>query len=265
MRWLPLTLPLFLVGCGERPMSLAEQQEAVRLSVETARMDAATDDVVHVTTSFTLGQAASEAAQELRDWWESQASCASLTLEDSTLTVDFGTSGECTWNGRSWTGTATVTITHSDEDDAVVRHQWEDLSNGIGVLNGEATVTWSSDVGSRRVRTDASWRGQRTLQVTSDRRIERLQPGGPPGSGIVIEGSREWTIDGSEPWTMEINNVEIRPQDPAPQAGSYVITSPSERDLTLSFQRLDENTVRITAEGRRVRVWEVTRDGIEEV
>lgn len=258
--------PVALVACEPPPMTASEQVEAVNLTVETARMDAATNDIIEVTTTFTLGQAAADAAEELRAFWASQAECATVTAEAGVLTVDFGTTEGCTWNGRSWTGQARVEVVSAGEGEAVIEHTWTDLSNGVGTVNGGATVTWSAAEASRRVEVDATWDGpEHTLDVSSDRTIARIEPGGPIGSGIVIDGTREWTLDGTATWTQTIDGLEMRAADPAPQAGFIEIINPNSRMLRLSFERVDEDTIAITAEARRTRTWHVTAAGVEEV
>jgi len=262
---LAIAAPLTLSACEPPPMTASEQVEAVQLSVETARMDAATNDIIEVTTDFTLGQAAEDAAAELRAFWESQAPCATVTVEAGVLTVDFGTSEGCTWNGKTWTGQSRIEIVSAGEGEAVVEHSWTALSNGVGVLDGGATVTWSAAEASRRVQVEATWEGpEHTLDVESDRTIARIEPGGPVGSGIVIDGWRTWTLDGTASWEQTIDGVEMRAQDPAPQAGSYTLVNPMSRQLVLSFERVDEDTIRVTAQARRTRTWLITASGVSE-
>lgn len=259
-----LAAPLTLTGCEPPPMTASEQVEAVGLAVETARMDAATDDIIEITTSFTLGQALEDAAEELRAFWESQAPCATVTRELGVVTVDFGTSDGCTWNGRSWTGQASLELVSVEAGEARLSHTWTNLSNGVGSLDGGADVVWSATDASRTVSVDAIWTGpDHTLEVSSDRTIARLDPGGPIGTGIVIDGVRDWTLDG-QTWTQTIDGVEMRAQDPAPQAGSYELVNPMGRMLRLSFERVDEDTIRVTTEARRTRSWLVTATGVEE-
>jgi len=45
-----------------------------------------------------------------------------------------------------------------------------------------------------------------------------------------------------------INGVELRWVDPVPQAGSYVLTTPADRSLTMSFARIDATTIKVTIE-----------------
>jgi hypothetical protein len=256
---------LALAACSQ-PMTAEEQVETVDIQAETARMDAATDDIVEVSTSFTLGDAVEAAAEKLRAFWASQAPCATVTREAGAITVDFGTTAGCTWNSRSWTGTLIVAIDRSEPGEAVVTHTWDGLSNGIGTLDGTASVTWSSAEGSRNVVIDATWVGpEHTLDVTSDRTWTRLVPGGGPGSGVKMSGERTWTVDGAATWTQDIDGLEMRAIDPAPQAGSVVWTSPAGRTLTLTFTRIDDDTIEITAEARRTRTWRVTASGTTEV
>ena len=230
-----LAAPLTLAACEPPPMTASEQVEAVQLSVETARMDAATGDVIEISTHFTLGQAAADAVDELKAFWESQAPCATVTKEAGAVTVDFGTTDGCSWNGNTWTGQTRVELVAVGEGEAVVEHTWTDLSNSIGTVNGGATVTWSAAEASRRVEVDATWEGpDHTLDVSSDRTIALIEPG-VLGSGIVIDGSRTWTVDGTATWEQTIDGVEMRAIDPAPQAGSYTLVNPMSRTETGSL------------------------------
>jgi hypothetical protein len=43
-----------------------------------------------------------------------------------------------------------------------------------------------------------------------------------------------------------VNDVEVRWKDPVPQAGSFTLTSPKGRTLTLSFERVDADSIRVT-------------------
>lgn len=260
-----LSAPLALAACEPAPMTTAEQVEAVGMSVETARMDGATDGIIEISTSFTLGDGAQAAAESLRDIWASQAECATVSLDGATVTVEFGTTSGCTWNGRSWTGTAAVGIVAAGEGEVVVEHTWTDLSNGVGTVNGGATVTWSANEGSRTVDVDAEWVGpDHTIDVSASRSIRLLDPSDGLSGGLVIDGSRTWTVDGSSTWEQTIDSVEMRPIDPAPQAGSYTLVNPAGRQLSLDFERVDANTIRVTAEARRVRTWLVTAAGISD-
>lgn len=261
---LPLAAPLLLTACEPRPMSAAEQVDAVQLSVETARMDAATNDLVEVTTTFTLGQAVDAARDELRAFWESQAPCATVEVEPGTVIVDFGTSEGCSWNGRVWTGQSRIELVSVGEGEAEVQHTWTALSNGVGTLDGTAVVTWSAEAASRNVVVDATWVGPEfTIEVDSDRTIARLEPGGGPGTGIVVDGFRSWAVDGAV-WEQTIDGVEMRAQDPAPQAGTFTLLSPAGRQASLDFERVDDDTIRVTLSARRVRTWLVTSAGVAE-
>ena len=55
-----------------------------------------------------------------------------------------------------------------------------------------------------------------------------------------------------EEWDLAIDGVQMRGQDPVPQAGTYTLTFPDGRELVLTFERIDEDTIRVTLTGTRV-------------
>ena len=85
------------------------------------------------------------AADELKDFIETQLSCAEITLVDATLTIEYGVNpGNCEYNGQEYSGSHSVTVVSASVGNLVVDHEWEDLSNGRISVTGTATVTVAS-------------------------------------------------------------------------------------------------------------------------
>ncbi|MDP7111328.1 MAG: hypothetical protein QGH45_05165, partial [Myxococcota bacterium] len=65
-------LPLVLVGlsasCFEDRMTYGEALEAVAEAAVSAKGESMTQEIIEISTDFTLGAAAAEAAEELRGW-----------------------------------------------------------------------------------------------------------------------------------------------------------------------------------------------------
>ena len=80
-------------------------------------------------------------------------------------------------------------------------------------------------------------------------------------SSYRVAGTRSWTGKRGT-WDLDINGVEMRWIDPVPQAGSYELTTPADKTLTLSFDRVDVDTIEVTvANGRGSFAFDVTSVG----
>ena len=66
--------------------------------------------------------------------------------------------------------------------------------------------------------------------------------------GIRIDGNRHWSGQSGE-WNLAITGVEVRLQDPVPQAGSYQLTTPSDKNVSLSFDRQNDSVIKVTLSG----------------
>ena len=44
-------------------------------------------------------------------------------------------------------------------------------------------------------------------------------------------------------WVLDIEAVEMRGQDPVPQAGAYSLTTPDAKTAAITFARVDEDTI----------------------
>ncbi|HEV8549487.1 MAG TPA: hypothetical protein VGQ57_10675, partial [Polyangiaceae bacterium] len=203
-------------------------------------------------TTFTLGAGVEQAASELRAAVESQLPCAEVTLDGATLTVEWGVNaGNCTYRGHTFTGTSSVSVEKNEDNQVLVHHEWTELSNGVVELDGSADVTWDFSAKSRRIVHHAAWThlaSGRTGQGEGDRTQTPLAGG--VAEGIRVEGTRSWTGKRGR-WDLTIDGVEMRWQDPIPQAGSYSLATPFDKSCSLAFARVDEDTIRVTASGAK--------------
>jgi len=263
---LVLLVPAIACTPASQELTRAEAREALSSSVSSARGESATTEVISVTTSFTLGEAVEDAAEELRAWWASQADCADISRDGATVTVDFGDlSDDCTYNGHTYAGLASVTVERTDEQDVLVSWVFDALSNGDVSVSGDADVTWAGgDEPSRHVVHDLTWdRDGETIEATGDRTQTLLDSEAGLSGGIGINGERAWTSSASGDWSLDINDVEARPTDPVPQHGVYVLTTPAGKEAVITFERVDDDTIRVTMSGVRGgdRIYDVSSAG----
>lgn len=258
---LGLVAGLSSAGCDferEEPLTQEEFRVALDEVVQSGEAAGLEDGIVEITTSFTLASGVQGVVDEVRAFTESQAPCAQVdSPEEGTLRIDFGGLGDkCVYRGRTYAGVVTVSYEVGDSE-VVVSHSYDQLTNGRVTLDGDAIVTWTDR--SRNVVTDFAYSGPNgSVDVQSDR-TQRLLGG--LGDGIVVVGSRRWDTDRGT-WTLTIDDVEMRGVDPVPQAGQYTLTNPAEKEMVLSFERVDDDTISVTIEGpRRSRTFNVTSLG----
>ena len=253
-----LTVP---VGCFES-VSDVEMREALDEIMLAGQGQAVENEIIEITTDFTLGEAAQTIANKLRDALESQIPCSTIIVEDNTLTMDFGgLEDTCVYNGHTLAGVITLEITYDAiGHKAVVDHDYQDLTNGVVTLNGKKTVTW--DEKSRHVVTDLMVvRDGESVHSTSDRVMTLLDPAAGLAGGIIIDGGHQWDNDKGL-WDLRVDEVEIRWIDPVPQAGSYTLDTPRGKTIGLGFARIDDDTIAVTLSGGgRERVFHVTSSG----
>ncbi len=253
--WWPSLLLLGLTACPreEDPLTGDEAQAALEESAFAAEAEALTAEEIEISTDFTLGEGARRAAETLRDFYESQAPCAEVTLQDATVTVDFGIEEGCPWRGRTWHGQHSVGIVKAEPTEVVVQHTWIGFTNGRIILDGTADVTWSLASKSRHVAHDFTWtRGDQQAHGTGERTQTLLSPSLGLAGGLAIEGHRTWTGPTGRTWSLALDGIEARPLDPVPQAGTYTLTTPEGKRATLAFVRVDAARIRVTlASGNR--------------
>ncbi len=253
---------LFLLSaCGDT-LTTAEAKEAVDQAVSSAKAEGLTTEIVEITTDFTLGDAVEEAAENLRGFVESQIPCSTVSRTGATVSIDFGTLEDaCTWNGETYAGVASVTVERV-EGTVEVTHVWDGITNGEVTVDGDATVTWDLEGATRNVVHNLSWtEGSTTVEATGDRTQYLLDPDAGISGGIGVDGTRTWVTAGDQ-WELAIDGVEMRAQDPCPQAGTYTLVTPGDKTATLTFTRIDDDTIEVTLEGtRRPYTAQVTRAG----
>lgn len=257
-RLLVAALAISLTACprkdeDEDPMTLAEASQAVEEASLDGQAAILTSNTVEITTNFTIGGAVEKAAEEIRGFVESQLPCAEVTLAGAKLTVEYGKkAGSCVYRGQTYQGVHTVEVKKTEPGELEVQHSWAGVSNQRVRVDGVATVTWSATAKSRRVKHDLTWTrlaDGRTGKGAGDRTQTPLSGG--LAEGIKVDGARSWTGERGT-WDLAIRGVEARWVDPVPQAGSYTLSAPSGRAMTLDFNRLDGDTIEVTvSSGKR--------------
>jgi hypothetical protein len=247
-------LPLLvLTGCPkdrEDPLTLGEATSALEQASDAGQAEGLTSAGVDISTNFTIGQAVQDGAAELKTFIGTQLPCAEVTLEDATLTVVYGAKeGSCTYRGHTFSGTHSISLERNEDAEVKVHHEWTDFSNGIVALDGTADVTWNLTDKTRRVQHESHWtnlKSGRTGTGTGDR-IQSVLAGGVT-EGIQVDGSRTWDGDRGH-WDLAIDGVQMRWTDPVPQAGSYTLKTPFDKSVSMAFERVDEDTIKVTVTG----------------
>lgn len=251
---------LLLPACDLGSATRAEMREAVVSVAELGDGLGAQEEIIELTTSFTLGQGVQAAAEEIRDFVESQVPCSVVTVEPGSVSIDFGDlSDSCVYRGRTFAGVVTVAVERADTG-AQVTHTYEGFTGGRVTTDGTAVVTWND--GERHIVTDLDFvSDDRTTHVESDRTQTFSACEDAVAVCVSIEGQRTWTNDRGE-WDMDIEGVHARSIDPVPEAGRYTVINPEGREIGLSFERVDGNTIRVNVSGgRRDVTFDVTASG----
>ncbi len=249
---------------SEKPLSASEARQALEETAAAFQAEALVANTVELNTNFTIGGAVEAAAQELRDFVLAQLPCAEVTLEDTSLSVTYGANGSCAYHGHTYQGTHTITLVSVDDANIVIDHDWDEVTNGIVMVDGSATVTWAASDQTRRVQHQLSWTDlSRDASFTGSG--DRLQ--GPLdmdwGRGLVVAGHRSWSSDRGD-WQLTIEGIRARWDDPVPEAGIYGLETPFDgKSMTLGFERVDADTIAVTVEsGNRSFSFNVNKLGI---
>lgn len=255
---------VILSAACNRGLTSAEARAAIEESSVDAQAAALTSSSAEIGTHFTIGMAVENAATELKTFIESQLPCARVTLESATLTVEYGANaGSCLYMGKTFSGTHSISVMRNEMNDVLVHHTWTDLSDGRLTVSGSADVTWSISSESRHVVYEFDWErisdsksGTGNGDVTQTALAEGVQ------TGIEVNGNRSWSGQ-SGSWHLAIDGVQMRWIDPIPQAGRYTLDTPFDKTATLTFERIDGNTIKATLDsGRNSFSWNVTALGI---
>jgi hypothetical protein len=249
---------IVLPACEFESASAAEMRMAVDEVVVSGQAASLEDGVVEITTDFTLGDGVHGIVEQIRGLVESQIPCSTIeAIDDHTLVIDFGELADsCEFRGRTFAGIVTVSY-EVDGDDVVVTHDYSGITDGRATLDGQAVVTWSDR--SRHVVTDFEVAAPRGDFASDSDRTQTLL--GERGDGIVVAGERNWHGPRGD-WHLEIDDVEMRAIDPVPQDGAYVLTTAKGKEITMTFERIDDDTIEVVVSGgRRDRVFRVTSAG----
>lgn len=251
------TVPVLVCAAACQPLyaTNTELRMAINDVVATGEAASLEDGVLEITTDFTLADGLDAIVAEVRAFLESQVPCSTVTaIDEHTLELDFGTIEDaCAYRGRTFAGVVTVSYGRLG-DTIIVTHDYDGFTDGRTTIDGSANVAWQ--VNARRIEAEFAITGPRgTFSVES----ERLQTWF--GDGIRVDGRREWHGPSGDT-VLDILDVEMRAVDPVPQDGAYVLTTPRGREITMTFDRKDEDTITVTVSGgRRDRVFEVSRSG----
>ncbi|HEY0463401.1 MAG TPA: hypothetical protein VGC79_04290 [Polyangiaceae bacterium] len=248
---LPLTF--VLTGCPkEGDLTAAEAQESLQQAAASSQAENLAAASVDISTNFTIGGALEKAAGELKAFVNSQLPCADVALENATLTIEYGVNpGNCLYRGHTFSGTSSVTVSKNAMNEVVVDHVWTRLSNGLVELDGTAHVTWIFSDQTRHVVHEVTWTqlaSGRTGKGAGDRTQKPLAGG--ISEGIQIDGTRSWTGQRGT-WDLAIDGVQARWSDPVPQAGSYSLSTPFDKSVSMSFSRVDGDTIQVTVAGAK--------------
>jgi len=246
---LPLTF--VLAGCPkERELTAAEAQEALQEASASSQAENLAAASVDISTNFSIGGALEKAAGELKTFIDTQLPCAEVTLESATLTIEYGVNpGNCVYRGHTFSGSSSITVGKNAMNDVVVDHVWSGLSNGLVKLDGTAHVTWNFSDQTRHVVHNVTWTqlaSGRTGKGSGDRTQKPLAGG--ITEGIQVDGTRSWTGQRGT-WDLAIDGVQMRWSDPVPQAGSYSLSTPFDKSVSMSFVRVDDDTIQVTVAG----------------
>src|SRR5271154_2198261 len=209
---------------------------------------------IELSTNFTIGSAVEQAAADLRTFLVAELPCASVSVQGATVTTQWGAAGgSCTYDGLTYSGTSSVTIMRTDAATLEVDHTFTNLSNGVVEVSGTAAVPWSATSASRHVVHQLTWTrlsDGRSGTGTGDRTQTLIDPTQGIAGGIRIDGNRTWTA-ASGKWSLAIMGVEVRLQDPVPEAGSYELTTPEDKNVSLSFTRQSTTVIAVTLTGHK--------------
>lgn len=237
-------------GCRIDPLTGEEAQAAVEESAIDSQASALTAASVEIATDFTIGQAAEDAAGQVRSFVASQLPCAAIAVSGHELSIEYGKNpGQCTFRGHRFAGMHVISIERDEADQVVVHHAWDDFDNGRVSVTGTAVVTWNLDDPSRRIQHELTWTrlSDGRSGVGSGDRTQRPLAGGI-GEGFSVDGARSW--DGMRGrWELDIDGIQMRWTDPVPQAGTWVLTTPEDKVISFEFARIDGDTIGVTASG----------------
>lgn len=244
---------LFLLSVSCAGLSREEAREALEEAQLYSQAASLIGGTLDLSENFSIGEALTASAENLRDFYASQLPCARTSAESNTVTVEYGVEGDdCEYRGVTFTGTHRVTVEVNDESQVEVHHEWAKLENGTIQVNGTADVTWMGGVDpSRRVVHDLSWKRLSDGREAEGRGNRVQEPlNGDLFEGFTVTGEAAFTGESGR-YDLHISDVEMRWIDPVPQSGRYLLDTPFDESLTLEFTRSDARQVNIVVKGGR--------------
>lgn len=102
-RRLAFALPVVFMGCNEEGLTRQEALDALDESSIDSQASAVTAAPIEIATNFTIGKAVTDAADELRNFFAAEVSCATFEVSGATVTTHWGTTTGCTYKGMTYT------------------------------------------------------------------------------------------------------------------------------------------------------------------
>ena len=68
--------------------------------------------------------------------------------------------------------------------------------------------------------------------------------------GFTEDGNRSWTGESGH-WELTISGLQMRWEDPVPQAGSLTLDTPFDKTIEMSFSRVNDKTIHVDLQGPR--------------
>lgn len=259
---------------GEALKASRDADEAANLisqSVEASTKGDVDGAIARVQTEYTMGERVRAAAQAWRDVLAEELKCAEVNVGEGTVEITYGvrTKGE---NGEPcahrFEGQHNIKVERvPDAGQVEVSHEWVNLSNQKVTASGNAKVTWDLFQLSRHIDHDLTWsrngaEAEGTWRATGERTQTLLEAS--LFKGIKIDGTRTWSHSEREgAWELDIDRVEVEWGLPAPRSGTYTLTAPNDKFVSMGFEQVDDSTVRVTLEtGKRKFQVDITLLGV---
>lgn len=246
-----VVLPFALAACPkESALTVEQARESLQEASASSQAENLSAVSVDLSTHFTIGMAAEQAARELESFLATELPCAAVALSGATLSIEYGAkSGNCVYHGHPLSGSSAITVSRDEMNEVVVDHRWTKLSNGVVELDGTAHVVWNFQDLTRHVTHDVQWSelaSGRSGKGSGDRTQAPLSDG--IADGIQVDGSRSWSGK-SGTWDLAIDGVQLRWSDAVPQAGGYALHTPYGKTISMTFSRVDEDTIGVEVAG----------------
>lgn len=255
--FLPVALLCLVAACGE--VSREEAENALDQAALAVQAHALMATIVALAAPTQTEVPIPTAATDLGSAIARRVSCATTTVTDDTVLVDFGTAARpCSYAGRTLSGCAQLRILANSAGTLVIDHYWvtgslrdchdDDFSDGAMTVDGTATVTWDLATGRRDiVQRDLVWRANGSTRTTSAEGT-LAEHDLEPETGVRVDGAQTWTTEGAA-WGFESADIAIGFDDYLPSAGTHVVTNPSGDLLTIQYTRTDDGHTRVEVSG----------------